>query len=655
MTEIRGRISKVLLYLLERDYPVPLKKIAEETGININTLRKDLDNIREVLANNGLNLIAKPNFGIKIEGNKLTKEKLREEMKRLKGEFVGKEGKIWRIAIAFLVREKIPTIEEFSDLLEISRPTAVEYIKSVKEWLLKKGITVVGKPGSGYQIEGSEEMIRDAIVEAIKNFFGTDYETVALEFVQGKPVQNINGVIDSKNLDIIKSFLDKVQLGIKKEITEEDLFEIAIAVAVSIRRVRKGHTIEFDDKKLIEIIQNPVSKVLANSITTIEENFNVKFNDNEIAYLTSKFLEAKTQSLEETETTLVSPKFRKISEKIVQLIDELLSIPLNKQDELISMLAHHLERTVEKIKMGIKIENPTSESLKKEYPAAYAVAGRVKKLIEEELHINIPEEEVGYIAMYIAASIEKIKQPTKRKVIVICPMGVVTSKLLCYKLTNEIPEIEIVKVGSVKDLQDSNLTQKIDLVISTVPLSGLKIPFVTVSPLLRQEDQKLIKEALRLGKGEKLGISNTQTLLNNTLIFPQVGVGSLKEVIELLGNALLNSGFVKEGFVEEVLKREKKYPTGMSTEIPIAIPHAGPEFTIKKGIVIATLKFPLQFRDMGDPNKLLDVRIVLMPALTGNEEDGREFYEILERLKDRKIAEELVECDSKERIRKIIY
>jgi mannitol/fructose-specific phosphotransferase system IIA component (Ntr-type) len=222
-------------------------------------------------------------------------------------------------------------------------------------------------------------------------------------------------------------------------------------------------------------------------------------------------------------------------------------------------------------------------------------------------------------------------------------------------LTNEIPEIEIVKVGSVKDLQDSNLTQKIDFIISTVPLSGLKIPLVTVSPLLRQEDQKLIKEALKLGKGENAGISNTQTLLNNMLIFLQVSAMSSKEVIELLGNALLNSGFVKEGFVKEVLRREKKYPTGMSTEIPMAIPHAGPEFTIKKGIALATLKYPVQFRNMGDPNKLLDVRIVLMPVLTGNEEDGREFYEILERLKDRKVAEELLECDSKERIRKIIY
>ena len=654
MDAIRGRHIKIILYLLGQRYPVSASKISHEIDVNINTLRKDIPHLEKIFKENGLSLVAKPKVGLKIDGPDENKEDLKQKLTLLRNKSLDRKEKIWYIALIFLMREKIPTIEELSDLFGISRPTMVEYIKEIKGWLLKRRIKIIGKPGSGYHIEGSEGDIRDAIIESIKNFFGTDYGTVSLEFAQGKLVQNINGVIDSKNLDVVKSFLDKVQAGIRKEIVDEDLFDIAIAVAVSIRRIRKGHTIRFEIKKINETLLNPISKVIKNNISEIEDNFKVKFADDEIAYLVLKFIGAKVQNIGGVETPAVSLKFKKIAGEIVQLTDELLNIPLNKQDELIFMLAHHLERMIEKVKMGIKIENPTSESLKKEYPAAYAVAGRAKKLIEEELHIKIPEEEVGYIAMYIAASIEKIKRPTKRKVIVICPMGVVTSKLLCYKLTNEIPEIEIVKVGSVKDLQDSNLTQKIDLIISTVPLSGLKIPFVTVSPLLRQEDKKLIKEALKLGKGENAGISNNQALLNNMLIFPQVGVSSSKEVIELLGNALINNGFAKEGFIKEVLRREKRYPTGMSTEIPIAIPHTGPEFTIKRGIAIATLKFPVKFREMSDPNKLLDVKIVLIPVLTGKEEDGREFYEILEKLKDRKLAEEILELNSQEKIQRIL-
>jgi len=55
---------------------------------------------------------------------------------------------------------------------------------------------------------------------------------------------------------------------------------------------------------------------------------------------------------------------------------------------------------------------------------------------------------------------------------------------------------------------------------------------------------------------------------------------------------------------------------------------------------------------MGNPEKSLDVRIVIMPVLTGKEEDGKEFYEMLEKMKDKKIADRLLECNSPQDIAK---
>jgi mannitol/fructose-specific phosphotransferase system IIA component (Ntr-type)/galactitol-specific phosphotransferase system IIB component len=257
--------------------------------------------------------------------------------------------------------------------------------------------------------------------------------------------------------------------------------------------------------------------------------------------------------------------------------------------------------------------------------------------------------------MYIAASLEKIKQPSKRKVVVICPMGVATSKLLYYKLTNEIPEIEIVQVGSIKELEEGNFTQKIDLIISTSQLPELKTPYVVVSPFLKPEDKKLIKEILKIGKGALTSDIVEEGMFDERLIFPQMCVNSSREVIKILGNALIRYGFAKDGLVKDVLVREKKYPTGMNTEIPIAIPHAGPEFTINKGLAIATLKHPVKFREMGDTEKTLDVRIVIMPVLTGKETDGKELYEMLDKIKDKKIADELLECNSPQDIAKTLY
>jgi hypothetical protein len=57
---------------------------------------------------------------------------------------------------------------------------------------------------------------------------------------------------------------------------------------------------------------------------------------------------------------------------------------------------------------------------------------------------------------------------------------------------------------------------------------------------------------------------------------------------------------------------------------------------------------------MGNPEKVLDVRIVIMPVLTGKEEDGKEFYELLQRLRDKKLLEEVMQSMSRPEIKKII-
>ena len=46
-----------------------------------------------------------------------------------------------------------------------------------------------------------------------------------------------------------------------------------------------------------------------------------------------------------------------------------------------------------------------------------------------------------------------------------------------------------------------------------------------------------------------------------------------EEAIHLTAGALLEKGYVKDTFEENCIKREKVFPTGLNTELPIAIPH----------------------------------------------------------------------------------
>jgi len=653
MIEIRGRYKKIILYLLEQKYPVSAFKISNDIGFNINTLRKDVPQLENFLKENGLTLISKPKIGFKIDGSPEKIEELKNKLNALSNNLLDRKGKVWYTTEIFLSKEKIPTIEDLCELLDISRPTAVEYINEIKEWLSKKEIRLYGKSGFGYRIEGKEENIRDAIIESIRNFLGFEFQIVASELAKGLVKHNLFGIFKDTNFNTIKNFINEIQTEAKTRFTDEDTLIIALAIAISVRRINNNHKVTFDSKHINDLFSNKLSLLVQNSINKLEKVFQLRFTDSEASYLALKFIGAKTQDVKDTKVFTATPKFKKVAEEIVQFANELLGLPINKESEFISMLAHHLESTITKITVGVKIENPSLEMVKKEYPVAYAVAERAYTIIRERFHLEITDEEKGYIAMYVAASLEELKQPIKRGVAIICPMGIATSKLLYYKLINEIPEIEIVQVGSIKELEEGPFARKVDLIISTSQLPELKAPYVVVSPFLKPEDKKLIKEILKIGK-ERLTMNiHEKCFLDEKLLFIQISVNSSREVIRVLGNALIRNGFGKNGLVEAALSREKKFPTGINTAIPIAIPHAGPELTIKKGFAIATLQNAVKFHEMGNTEKTLDVRIVIMPVLTGKETDGKEFYEMLEKIRDKKMADELLECNSPQTIEKV--
>ena len=74
---------------------------------------------------------------------------------------------------------------------------------------------------------------------------------------------------------------------------------------------------------------------------------------------------------------------------------------------------------------------------------------------------------------------------------------------------------------------------------------------------------------------------------------------SAEEVLTALAERAIAAGWAKESFTEAVLKREAEYPTGLPTEIPVALPHTDPEHVLQAGLGIAVLKNPVDFGEMG--------------------------------------------------------
>lgn len=107
-----------------------------------------------------------------------------------------------------------------------------------------------------------------------------------------------------------------------------------------------------------------------------------------------------------------------------------------------------------------------------------------------------------------------------------------------------------------------------------------------------------------------------ELFLHEELVFREVIAKTKEEVLSFLAEKLFEKGYVKYEYIQAIQEREKEYPTGLpSSEPGIAIPHANFEMVNKTTLAIATLKQPVEFRNMEKKQAELPIQIVIMMAI----------------------------------------
>ena len=92
------------------------------------------------------------------------------------------------------------------------------------------------------------------------------------------------------------------------------------------------------------------------------------------------------------------------------------------------------------------------------------------------------------------------------------------------------------------------------------------------------------------------------------------------EAITLTGNALYKEGCVKENFINACIEREKNFPTGLPTEIGVAIPHCDAINVIEPAICVLRPDKPVLFEDMGGGVEPIKCQIIMNLALHKQED-----------------------------------
>ncbi|WP_434511886.1 sigma 54-interacting transcriptional regulator [Desulfitobacterium sp. AusDCA] len=168
------------------------------------------------------------------------------------------------------------------------------------------------------------------------------------------------------------------------------------------------------DNQQVEHLKYDLFKFSSNIHANIEDNYKKLqksgLPDKVIAEVITEDLEARVKKVicqvkeckprlgEYDLNSTVPPKMVKLVRKMIQVAEESLG---NIGDTLFYCLATHLNASIERIKGGKQIINPQLQNVKESYAKEFEVAREMASFTKSSLGVDLPEEEIGIIAMYL--------------------------------------------------------------------------------------------------------------------------------------------------------------------------------------------------------------------------------------------------------------
>lgn len=131
--------------------------------------------------------------------------------------------------------------------------------------------------------------------------------------------------------------------------------------------------------------------------------------------------------------------------------------------------------------------------------------------------------------------------------------------------------------------------------------------------------------------------------LDSEVVKIQLEAKTKEEVFTEMANMLHNAGYVKESYLNGILKREEVFPTGLPTgDVGVAIPHTDVEHVNMPMVAAATLNEPVQFGIMGGSQEdTIDVKVVFMLAMKDGNAQLQVLQNIMGIIQDEQLLEEI--------------
>lgn len=211
--------------------------------------------------------------------------------------------------------------------------------------------------------------------------------------------QNLKEVyekIDSRFIAICEEGIAEVSEQIGEELNESIHIGLIDHLALAIKRLKSGETIENPFIVEIETLYSQEFELARKLAGRIENEYKLEFPDGEIGFITLHIHSARNNG--KLSNTI---KYSYLGNSVIEHVEDALNIQIDRKSLDYARFLTHIRFAVERIITDNRLRNDLTEIIKAKYTLSYNISKEIAKMIEDELEKEVTDDEVSYLAMHI--------------------------------------------------------------------------------------------------------------------------------------------------------------------------------------------------------------------------------------------------------------
>lgn len=496
------------------------------------------------------------------------------------------------------------TLAQLADSLYLSAPTIGGLLREVSPWFEERSLKIASIRSKGVCLVGDEYNFRIAIKDYIIELMPEVMEALLASYAPGIDISRIRRIVlEAEN-------------AWRVELADTSFKMVWIMACLSMARRRLGDKAVFSTRE--ENIEHYNEYSFAESIyQRIEQAYEIKISDDDTVLLAVLLLSARKlknfSSIQDTDYARQYDRdLGKFVRLVIETIDSVLDIDLSEDQLLYESLLLHMRSAIFRMKYSTAVGDNISKYVKSEYKQTFLATWSTSNLFEEYYDVQVTEDELAGIALYIQAAIIRRKKGKPLTALLISEGGMAASQLNIERLKYSISEITEIRAVSYHDFKLRQY-QDVDVIINT---SGNEIGDdrgVSVGERLNDQGIEAIRQKVNqifyFCKKPEFHFNNLcHQLFEVDLFLLRPKVRDKDQLITMMVKKLEDKGDVTPAYLQSVFDRERATTTSIGRGI--AIPHGNMAEVNESRIVVAILEEPIVWHDdMVDVVFLLAVKM----------------------------------------------